>query len=91
MNKTLEAILNKYGAEVVIARIMEQLNILALSEDDEAKQEAVELLEGSGCDTEYTSRTISVMAQWSAGCYLYKCGQRAITIKWLYRILGTAK
>jgi len=53
MNKTLEAILAKYGAEAVIVRLMDQLNILAFSKDDALKQEAVELLEESGCDTEY--------------------------------------
>lgn len=53
MNKTLKALLNQYGTEKVIARILEQLKILATSDDDEVKKTVKELVKSSGCDTEY--------------------------------------
>jgi len=53
MNKTLKALLSKYGTEKVIARILEQLRIIATSEDEEVKDAVKELIASSGCDTEY--------------------------------------
>lgn len=53
MNNTLKALLSKYGTEKVIARIMEQLRLLAVSKDEEVKKAVGELITASGCDTEY--------------------------------------
>jgi hypothetical protein len=53
VNKTLKLLLNKYGTEAVISRILEQLKILAQCEDEEATKTVKELLENTGCDTEY--------------------------------------
>lgn len=52
MNKTLKMILDKYGAEVVIARILEQLRLLAETQDEEVIETVKEAVEGY-CDTEY--------------------------------------
>lgn len=53
MNQTLKALLNKYGTETVIARILEQLKLLALSKDEEVRETVIDLIVSSGCDTEY--------------------------------------
>ncbi len=53
MNNTLKALVTKYGTEKVIARIMEQFRLLAISEDEEVKKAVKELIASSGCDTEY--------------------------------------
>jgi hypothetical protein len=53
MNKTLKLLLNKYGTEAVISRILEQLKILAQCEDEEVTKTVKELLEDTDCDTEY--------------------------------------
>lgn len=53
MNQTLKALLRKYGKEAVIARILEQLKLMAFSKDEEVKMVVKDLLQSSGCDTEY--------------------------------------
>lgn len=53
MNQTLKALLSKYGIEAVIARILEQLKLMAFSKDEEVKMVVKDLLQSSGCDTEY--------------------------------------
>ena len=53
MNTTLKTLLADYGTESVIARILEQLKLVVLSEDAEVKAAVKELIESSACDTEY--------------------------------------
>ncbi len=53
MNKTLELLIDKYGAEEIIARILEQLKIIATCEDEEVINAVKALLSDVGCDTEY--------------------------------------
>ncbi len=55
MNNTLKALLKKYGTEEIIARVIEQLRILATceDEDEDVKKVVKELLASSSCDTEY--------------------------------------
>jgi len=53
MNRTFKLMLDEFGTEEVIARIMEQLNILATCNDQEAKKAAISLVKDCGCDTEY--------------------------------------
>lgn len=53
MNKKLNELIKEYGAEAIIANIMEQLKILAQCEEVEAISSAKGLIESSGCDTEY--------------------------------------
>jgi len=53
MNSMLEILIAKYGTEVIIARIMEQLRLLATSEDEMVKKEVKDLIISSSCDTEY--------------------------------------
>ena len=53
MNTTLKTLLADYGTESVIARLLEQLKLAALSEDKEVRATVKELLESSACDTEY--------------------------------------
>ena len=44
---------SEYGTETIIARVLEQLKLAALSDDEEVKAAVRELLEASACDTEY--------------------------------------
>ncbi len=37
MNQTLKALVHKYGTEAVVARILEQLKLIAYSKDEEVK------------------------------------------------------
>lgn len=53
MNETLTLLTEKYGTEVIIARVLEQLKLLAHSKDEEVVQTVKELIESAGCDTEY--------------------------------------
>ncbi|MBP2033470.1 hypothetical protein J2Z42_002173 [Clostridium algifaecis] len=53
MAKNLNELINEYGAETIIARIMEQLKILAKCEDAEVIASVEGLIENTGCDTEY--------------------------------------
>jgi hypothetical protein len=53
MNKTLHELLNEYGTETVIARILQQLQLLALSKDKECKKVVRNLVKAAICDTEY--------------------------------------
>lgn len=53
MNQTLKALLKKYGTETVIARILEQLKLLALSKDEEVRKTVADLVASSHCDTDY--------------------------------------
>lgn len=53
MNKTMNAILKNYGTENVISRLMEQLRILADSNDEEVTFTVKKLLSDLPCDTEY--------------------------------------
>ncbi|GAB6180164.1 hypothetical protein JCM14036_14830 [Desulfotomaculum defluvii] len=53
MNNTLEMLIEKYGAEVIIARILEQLRLLAQSKNQEVIDVVKTLLSETGCDTEY--------------------------------------
>ncbi|MCX7749191.1 MAG: hypothetical protein N2645_20200 [Clostridia bacterium] len=53
MNKTLDAIIKKYGVETVIARLLEQLRILADSDSGEVKTTIKNLLSDLPSDTEY--------------------------------------
>ncbi len=53
MNKIAYLLLKKYGAGVVIARIMEQLRLLAECEDEDVLKAVKDLIISSSCDTEY--------------------------------------
>lgn len=53
MNKTLNAIFNKYGAEVVVARILEQFKLLATSKDEDVVNVVKDLVLSFKSDTEY--------------------------------------
>ena len=53
MNSTLRTLVSEYGTETIIARVLEQLKLAALSDDEEVKAAVRELLEASACDTEY--------------------------------------
>lgn len=53
MDKTLDIILKKYGAEIVVARILEQLKLLATSKDEDVVKVVKELVLSSKSDTEY--------------------------------------
>ncbi len=53
MKVTINALLKKYGGEVVIGRILEQLKLLAFSDDEEVKKKVKEALNDAGCDMEY--------------------------------------
>ena len=53
MNKTLKALIRKYGTEEIIARILEQLKLLVETEDEEVRKAVKDLILDSGSDTEY--------------------------------------
>jgi len=53
MNKTLNGIINKFGTEEVVARILEQLRLLADCKDENVLKEAKELINSLSSDTEY--------------------------------------
>lgn len=53
MKKNIKSLIKEYGAEEIIARIMEQLRIVADCEDEEVIKVVKELLKNTGCDTEY--------------------------------------
>ena len=53
MAKDLNELINEYGVETIIARIMEQLKILAKCKDAEVIASVKGLIESTGCDTEY--------------------------------------
>lgn len=53
MNKSLKELFESYGEEVVVGRILEQLKLLAFSDDKEVKEAVIAALNDAGCDTEY--------------------------------------
>lgn len=53
MNKYLKELFETYGEEVVVGRILEQLKLLAFSDDKEVKEAVIAALNDAGCDTEY--------------------------------------
>ena len=53
MNKSLKELFETYGEEVVVGRILEQLKLLAFSDEKEVKETVVAALNDTGCDTEY--------------------------------------
>ena len=53
MNTRLQDLIAKYGTETIIARILEQLQLLALSEDEAVKKAVRSLVKDASCDTEY--------------------------------------
>lgn len=53
MNKTLDMILKKYGAEHVVARLIEQLRLVAESKDEEVIKTVKQLVAEYPSDTEY--------------------------------------
>jgi hypothetical protein len=53
MNKPLKELLEIYGEEVVVGRILEQLKLLAFSDDKEVKEAVIAAQNDAGCDTEY--------------------------------------
>ena len=53
MNSTLRTLVSEYGTETIIARVLEQLKLAALSDDEEVRAAVRELLETAACDTEY--------------------------------------
>jgi hypothetical protein len=53
MNKSLKELFKTYGEEVVVGRILEQLKLLAFSDDEEVKEAAIAALNDAGCDMEY--------------------------------------
>lgn len=53
MNKTLDMILKIYGAEHVIARLIEQLRLVAESKDEEVIKTVKQLVAEYPSDTEY--------------------------------------
>jgi len=53
MNKSLKELFETYGEEVVVGRILEQLKLLAFSDDKEVKEAVIAALNDAGCDTEY--------------------------------------
>lgn len=53
MNKTLRELFETYGEEVVVGRILDQLKLLAYSDDEEVRGTVVAAVNDAGCDTEY--------------------------------------
>ncbi|HCS74131.1 MAG TPA: hypothetical protein DIW17_09675 [Clostridiales bacterium] len=53
MNKTLDMILKIYGAEHVVARLIEQLRLVAESKDEEVIKTVKQLVAEYPSDTEY--------------------------------------
>jgi len=53
MKKSLKELFETYGEEVVVGRILEQLKLIAFSDDEEVKETVVAALNDAGCDTEY--------------------------------------
>ena len=53
MKKSLRELFETYGEEAVVGRILEQLKLLAFSDDKEVKETVVAALNDTGCDTEY--------------------------------------
>ena len=53
MNKFLKELFETYGEEVVVGRILEQLKLLAFSDDKEVKEAVIAALNDADCDTEY--------------------------------------
>ena len=53
MSRTLKLLLEEFGTESVIARILEQLRLLAESDDPKVKEVIVSLINDCACDTEY--------------------------------------
>lgn len=53
MNKSLKELFETYGEEVVVGRILEQLKLLAFSDDKEVKEAIIAALNDAACDTEY--------------------------------------
>ena len=53
MNKTLDMILKIYGAEHVVARLIEQLRLVAESKDEEVIKTVQQLVAEYPSDTEY--------------------------------------
>lgn len=53
MNKSLKELIEIYGEEEVVGRILEQLKLLAFSDDEEVKESVIGALDDAGCDTEY--------------------------------------
>ena len=53
MNKSLKELFETYGEEVVVGRILEQLKLLAFSDDKEVIKAVIAALNDAGCDTEY--------------------------------------
>jgi hypothetical protein len=53
MNKSLKELFESFGEEVVVGRILEQLKLLAFSDDKEVKEAVIAALNDAGCDTEY--------------------------------------
>jgi len=53
MSRTLKLLLEEFGTETVIARILEQLMLLAKCDDPKVKEIVVNLVNECGCDTEY--------------------------------------
>lgn len=53
MNSTLRTLVSEYGTATIIARVLEQLKLAALSDDEEVRAAVRELLETAACDTEY--------------------------------------
>jgi len=53
MKKSLKELFEIYGEEVVVGRVLEQLKLLAFSDDKEVKEAVIAALNDAGCDTEY--------------------------------------
>lgn len=53
MNTRLQDLITQYGTETIICRILEQLQILALSDDEAVKNAVRRLVKDASCDTEY--------------------------------------
>ena len=53
MNKSLKELFETYGEEVVVGRILEQLKLLAFSDNKEVKEAVIAALNDAGCDMEY--------------------------------------
>lgn len=53
MNKSLKELFESFGEEVVVGRILEQLKLLAFSDDKEVKEAVIAALNDAGCDMEY--------------------------------------
>ena len=53
MTRSLQGLIRRYGTERILARVMEQLRLLAGSPDSDVRQAVAEVAQDYPCDVEY--------------------------------------